>query len=269
MAGKLDELLRKDASLRTQSDYEAVLEDFFTAIGGGKLTSFVDVPPNTGNADFLVPREDHVLLVELKQIRTNDPMKTYFGQLFRFMSEKGGISLQIKGTKHAIVGKGPTHGRWLSFHDQVRPQILKHLQKANKQLAEIEPAVAMINSRVVRGIMLFNTADYNLSNDLLRVILERRMKYAWEAEHFRAIDFVIAGTIDLGMEGKHPQEAFQFARRGLDPITERAAAQIFDDWQAYIVQEIGQVAHDEFCEKARAGKVDLAASFEGKLQRRT
>lgn len=268
MAGGLDNLLRKDASHRNQDDYDAVFDDFFLDLGGQRVADFVSVPENTDNADYIIPRDDYAILVELKQIRTNDPFRGYFHHVFSYMAEHGGISLGIGGTGLAIVGKPPHRGRWLTFHDSVRPKILKDLKKANRQLAGVEELLAERYSRVVRGVMLFNTADYQLSNDLLRVIIDRRMTESWGADHFRAIDFVIFGTIDLGRQGRLPYEVFMKLRTIADQMLRDVPGKFFEDWQSYVIREIGEGAHKEFCDQKKMDGADLSTSFEGKLQRR-
>ena len=267
MSGNLRSLLEKEATARTTEDYERVFDDFVADIGGKRFVDAFAVPQNMKNADYYIERGDHALFVELKQIRTYEPSNTFLHQTFRFMSEHGGMELPIKGTNLAISGKNSDKSQWLKYYDKLRPSVHADLRTANRQLGDSVRLAAASHRRAIKGVLIFNTADFNLSTDLLFRIIERKVKYAWKAGKFRSIDFVMCGTIDMYRKGAHPLQTHQIARTLGDNFLVTAIERFWNEWITYATSDLGLKASKEFTKRCTIENVDYSASFAGKLQR--
>jgi hypothetical protein len=72
--------------------------------------------------------------------------------------------------------------------------------------------------------------DYNLSTDLLFRIVERKVKLEWRANHYRSLDLVVCGAIDLFRRGQNALHARRIVRSIEDSVLVDAAWFINDRW---------------------------------------
>lgn len=270
MAGRLKELLSKETLVRHVRDYEAVYDDFVRYAGGVRVTERFEVPKNHDNADYYIECEGYDCILELKQVQkylTDATTDAYFDQLWRSGELRNAFPHAQPGMSIKIRPEDLTPRQWRRFYEKFRPGVLKALDKANSQLSDSDKFIPLGHPRRVRAVIILNTNDYNLSTDLLFRIVERKVKFEWRANHYRSLDLVVCGSIDLFRRGQNALHARRIVRSIEDSVLVDAAWFINDRWIRYVASELDmEVTYSEDCDDAPPPPIEVLPAFEGKLR---
>lgn len=240
MANELSALLRTPPLQRRAPDYEKVCDDFVSFAGGSRVEKRFIVPRNTRNADYYFDQGDYDLILELKQISTFRPVDTvdaYFSA--RLREGKVKRFTPLGNGKIRIEPDSLTLSDWNHFYKRFRPSITTQLDKAASQLKATDAFLPATRARRIRGAMLVNSGDYNLSTDLLFRLVEWRVKDKWKNGRYSALDFVTCVTLDLLLEDRHPFHGRHIVRTMDDSMLEDAVTHLYDRWIHYGADAIG------------------------------
>jgi hypothetical protein len=270
MAGLFRELLAKDTLARDVRDYEDVYDDFIRYAGGVRVSERFNIPKNQHNADYYIECEGYDCIVELKQVQkylTDATIDSYFDQLWRNGELRNAFPHAQPGMSIKIRPEDLTPRQWRRFYEKFRPGVRKALDKANSQLSDSDKFIPRRHHRRVRAAIILNTNDYNLSTDLLFRIVERKVKLEWRANHYRSLDLVVCGAIDLFRRGQNALHARRIVRSIEYSVLVDAAWFINDRWIRYVASELGmEVTYSEDGNDVAPPPVEMLPAFEGKLR---
>ncbi len=263
----LADLLRKRPSLRTAEDYERVHDDFVSFAGGARLTDRFEVPVGCKNVDYYFEGDGWELLLELKQVRAFRPSRTveqYFEQLI--------AAGRVRQVEHLgsgrvrITPQSLTRREWNLFYKNFCPTVSDALKKAARQLKATAEFLPPSLKRRIGGVILINSGNFNVSNELMLRFVEWRMKREWKGGHYQAIDFVRCHAMDMIHDQQNPLQGRQIARSAADALVVSVVRHLYDRWLHYGAAAVG--AKVEFIEGECEPEVkaDVSRRFQGKIQ---
>lgn len=270
MPNALTHLLTSPTTSRTTADYERMFDDLMRTFGGHRIDEVCAVPEGRKNADYLIDLGDYEVLIELKQVRKYAAGQTV-DAYFQKQLDAGQVRHlePISSGRARVVPESLSGSGWKHFYKTFRGQVPGALSEAARQLRATESLLPASTKRRIKGVILANTGDFNLSTDLLYRLALWKLNREWKFGQFRSIDFAICLSVDFMREGQHPLHARGIVRSTADEELVVATRQIFDRWVRYGADAIGaQVEYREA--QVTGGDIilddDLASPNRGKVQ---
>lgn len=267
MANNLINLLSLPTLKRTTKDYEDMYDDFVNFAGGSRIDKKFAIPCNTKNADYHFDLDQFEIILELKQVSKYSESNTVDAYFSEQLS-KGKIQTvdYLPNNQIIINSNSMEKSDWNDFYKLFKRSISKNLTDAATQLKDTVSFLPPTQKRRIKGVILINSGDYNLSTDLLFRLIEYKMKREWKIKKFRSIDFVSCGTIDMYRENQHPLYSRHIVRSSKDNDVVWAARYLYDHWVRYYASMIGAEVHYSENTQNETPKIDINKPFAGKIQ---
>lgn len=267
MEHKLTEFLSTPTLKRKDRDYEDLFDDFVSFCSGARVRDLFEIPDGKQNADYFIPLDKLEIVLELKQITKYEKYNSVDEYFLKELSKGKLRKLSPpQGGKITILPESLPKSEWDKFYKRFRPSVSNNLNKAASQLRDTESFLPVTNSARVKGVILFNSGDYNLPTDLLFRLAEWKLAKEWKMGNYNSIDFVSCLTIDMYKEGQSPLHARHIVKTLADQNSVNAVAYLYDRWIYYTATAFGLSLSFEESGSQVDKPTDLNTPFQGKIK---
>lgn len=183
---------------RSQRCHHLAVDDFVRSIGGSTFTDRFDPPRGMRNADYLIPTDDGLLVVELKQLTGEASGGSLGDHLRSYVASGKARPAQAPPGTTSFDHESLHQHDWNEFNRSFRKSVPSAIKSGYGQLKETSAFLTKRGEPVSgTAIWLHNAADLHMHPDLLARQALVYVKKEWRSGSFRSLDFVICTCWDL------------------------------------------------------------------------